>query len=121
MINIDKQGRSPVYEQIKNQILTLINLGVYPPHSKLPSIRAVSAETGVNINTVKRAFSELEISGVIYSVPGTGSFVSDDAAASRAVSAKAQSEIAESIRTAKSIGVTKEELMQIIEDIYREG
>ena len=47
--------------------------------------------------------------------------MSDDAAASRAVSAKAQSEIAESIRTAKSIGVTKEELMQIIEDIYREG
>ena len=69
----------PAYEQIRNQLLTLILVGTFAPHSQLPSIRSIAADAGVNINTVKKAFSDLESYGAIYTVPGKGSFVSEKA------------------------------------------
>ncbi len=120
LIIIDKKSRVPVYEQIKNQIITFIRLGVYPANSKLPSIRAISAETSTNINTVKKAFSELELSGVIFTVPGTGSFVSENALECSHHTAKAMRQLADDIEIAKSIGVTVEEITELIQSIYKE-
>ncbi len=120
MISIDKQSRVPVYEQIKTQILTLINLGIFKPDTKLPSIRQISAETGVNVNTVKKAFNELEIGGIIYTVPGTGSFVSEEAPGNSAVKEKAKKDISASLETARSIGLSKQEALAIIDEVYKE-
>lgn len=120
MIIIDKQSRVPVYEQIKNQIITLIRVGVFAPYSKLPSIRNISAETAVNVNTVKKAFAELELSGVIYTVPGTGSFVSENALESNSYTVKVIREITDAVTVAKSIGVSFEKITEIIEKIYKE-
>lgn len=120
LIIVDKQSRVPVYEQIKNQIVTLIKVGVFEPHSKLPSIRNISAETSVNVNTVKKAFAELELSGIIYTVPGTGSFVSENALESNNYSAKVLREITDAVTVAKSIGVSFEEIKEIIDRIYKE-
>lgn len=120
MIIIDKQSRVPVYEQIKNQIITYIRIGVYPEHSKLPSIRSISAETATNINTVKKAFAELELSGVIYTVPGTGSFVSPNALESETVTAKALRDLEEALKAAYSVGVTREQIKELTEAVYKE-
>lgn len=120
MIIIDKQSRVPVYEQIKNQIITFIRIGVYPAHSKLPSIRAISAETATNVNTVKKAFAELELSGVIYTVPGTGSFVGENALESSSVTAKALRELKEALAVARSVGVTESEVIELASSVYKE-
>ncbi len=120
MISVNKQSPIPFYEQIKNQVLTLIRLGVLAPGAQIPSIRSVSAETGVNVNTVKKAFAELEMSGVIYTVPGLGSFVSEQALENSAITQKVKSDISEILERAKSIGVSKEEIFEIIENIYKE-
>lgn len=120
LIIVDKQSRVPVYEQIKNQIVTLIRVGVFEPHSKLPSIRNISAETSVNVNTVKKAFAELELSGIIYTVPGTGSFVSENALGSNHYASKVIREISDAVSVAKSIGVSLEEIIELIEKIYKE-
>lgn len=120
LIIIDKQSRVPVYEQIKNQIITYIRVGVYPAHSKLPSIRAISAETATNVNTVKKAFAELELSGVIYTVPGTGSFVSENALESNSVTAKALRELKEALVVARSVGVTESEVIELASSVYKE-
>ena len=120
MIIVDKKSRVPVYEQIKNQIITFIRLGVYPVHSKLPSIRSISAETSTNVNTVKKAFSELELSGVIYTVPGTGSFVSENALTGSNLASKAMRQLADDIKTAKSIGVSADEINELVNSIYKE-
>lgn len=120
MISVNKQSPIPFYEQIKNQVLTLIRLGVLAPGAQIPSIRSVSAETGVNVNTVKKAFAELEMSGVIYTVPGLGSFVSEQALENSAITQKVKSDISEILERAKSIGVSKEEIFEIIESIYKE-
>lgn len=120
MISVNKQSPIPFYEQIKNQVLTLIRLGILAPGAPIPSIRSVSAETGVNVNTVKKAFAELEMSGVIYTVPGLGSFVSEQALENSAITQKVKSDISEILERAKSIGVSKEEIFEIIENTYKE-
>lgn len=121
MIVIDKQSRVPVYEQIKNQIITLIRLGVYSPNDKLPSIRSITSEAGVNVNTVKKVFAELEISGVIYTVPGTGSFVSEAALDNSLVTQKIKGEIKDLFQRAVAIGVTKEEITDMLNEVLKEG
>ncbi len=120
MILVDKLSRIPVYEQIKNQIITFIRLGVYPADSQLPSIRSITAQASVNVNTVKKAFAELEASGVIYTVPGIGSFVSKSALENEAVTAKAKRNIDDAFEAAKSVGVTGEEIREIFYSVYGE-
>lgn len=79
MFQIDKFGRTPIYEQVIEQVEHLIASGVLKPDDQLPSVRALSQELSVNPNTLQKAYSELERCGVSYSVPGNGRFVSKDA------------------------------------------
>ncbi len=120
MLHIDRQSRVPVFEQIKNELMTLISLGVLTPHSKLPSIRQIAAETGVNINTVKKAFSELETHGVIYFVPGTGSFVSADALADENLRRSAFQEVETAVTAAKAKGIVLDEVLATVRKLYTE-
>lgn len=120
MITIDYKSRLPVYEQIKNQLMTLIQIGVLKTDQQLPSIRSLSSETGVNVNTVKRAIQDLEEMGIIYSVPGRGSFVSEDAFANTRIKEKAIEEIRHTIISAIPKGITKKDLTEIIEKIFKE-
>ncbi|MBE6756301.1 MAG: GntR family transcriptional regulator [Ruminococcaceae bacterium] len=120
MITIDYKSRLPVYEQIKNQIMTLIQLGILKADEQLPSIRSLSAETGVNVNTVKRAVQDLEEMGIIYSVPGKGSFVSEDAFANTRIKEKAIEEIRHAITSAIPKGITKEDISELVEKIFTE-
>ena len=76
MFSIDLTSRIPIYEQIYQKIVMLILNGTLAENDQLPSVRILAKSTGVNPNTVAKAYQELERSGVIYSVPGRGSFVS---------------------------------------------
>lgn len=120
MITIDYKSRLPVYEQIKNQLMTLIQLEVLKTDQQLPSIRSLSSETGVNVNTVKRAIQDLEEMGIIYSVPGKGSFVSENAFANTRIKEKAIEEIHHVIVSAIPKGITKEDMTEVIEKIFTE-
>ena len=70
----------PIYTQLLEQILFLIVSGQYPPGSKLPSVRDLASEASVNPNTMQRALTELERSGLIYSQRTSGRFVTEDRA-----------------------------------------
>ena len=120
MIHIDRQSRVPVFEQIKNEIMTLISLGVLTPHSRLPSIRQVASETGVNINTVKKAFAELETHGVIYSAPGTGSFVNLNALSDQNLRKTAFQDIETAVWAARAKGIGADEVIALVHTIYNE-
>ena len=120
MFEIDYRSRIPIYEQIKNEILMCIRLGVYKADDQLPSIRSISQSTGINVNTVKRAFTDLEDEGVIFTLVGRGSFVSSDAADNTSIARKALEDISHDIRSLKSKGVTKDSLIELIESIYSE-
>ena len=76
MFSIDLTSRIPIYEQIYQKIVMLILNGTLAENDQLPSVRSLAKATGVNPNTVAKAYQELERNGVLYSVPGRGSFVS---------------------------------------------
>ena len=76
MFSIELTSRIPIYEQIYQKIVMLILNGTLAENDQLPSVRSLAKSTGVNPNTVAKAYQELERNGVIYSVPGRGSFVS---------------------------------------------
>lgn len=69
----------PIYTQLLEQIRMYIISGVYPSGSKLPSVRDLATEASVNPNTMQKALSELERSGLIYSQRTSGRYVTEDA------------------------------------------
>ncbi len=79
MFQIDRFGRTPIYEQIIDQTQRLIASGILKEGDQLPSVRALSQELSVNPNTLQKAYSELERRGLCISAPGNGRFVTADA------------------------------------------
>ena len=121
MILLDYNARTPIFEQIKEQVIFLIQKGVYKPHDQLPSIRSLAGELGINVNTVKRAFAELEESGVVYTEAGRGVFVSVNAAGNENVRSEALAALRNAVRTAASKGIGKEETLRLVESVYQEA
>ena len=79
MYTIDNQSRQAVYEQIIEQTERFILTGIFAADQPMPSVRSLSVELSVNPNTIQKAYTDLDRRGLIYSVPGKGSFVSADA------------------------------------------
>ncbi len=79
MFVIDSLSRTPVYEQIVKQTEKFILTGVLHPDSPMPSVRSVAAATSSNPNTIQKAYTQMLGRGILYAVPGKGSFVSREA------------------------------------------
>ena len=79
MFQIDRFGRTPIYEQIIDQTQRLIASSILKEGDQLPSVRVLSQELSVNPNTLQKAYSELERRGLCISAPGNGRFVTADA------------------------------------------
>lgn len=75
IFNIDNQSRVPIYEQIINQSERFVLTGALTADDALPSVRALAMDLSSNPNTILKAYVELERRGVIYSVPGKGTFI----------------------------------------------
>lgn len=65
----------PIYEQIIDQIKTMIRKGDLKQNDQLPSVRALSKELKISVLTVKKAYDELEREGFTVTVHGKGSYV----------------------------------------------
>jgi GntR family transcriptional regulator len=76
MFDIDLMSRIPIYEQLYRRVIELIMKGVLKEQDKLPSVRSLATDLGVNPNTVAKAYTLLERDGIIHSLAGRGSFVS---------------------------------------------
>ncbi len=68
---------TPIYLQIIEQIKTQIAIGKLKPGDKMPAVRDLAIEAGVNPNTMQKALSELEREGLLYTQRTSGRFVSD--------------------------------------------
>jgi len=79
LITVDLRDRKQLYEQLIDNIKGLILAGELMPDDKLPSVRNLARELGINPNTIQKAYSELERKGVITTLPGRGSIVLADA------------------------------------------
>src|SRR3569833_4624413 len=67
----------PIYVQLRDQILALIGRGVLKPGSQLPTMRQVAVALKIDLNTVQRAYAELERDGALTKIRGGGTIVKD--------------------------------------------
>lgn len=121
MFNIDPMSRTPVYEQIIEQTEKMIALGILKAHDPLPSVRNLSVELSINPNTVQKTFSELYSRGLIVSVPGRGSFISDEAA--EIVKQKSRSKLSDLgtlVRELYIAGVSEDDIIAAVRDSISE-
>ena len=115
MIILDFHSKIPIYEQIEEQVMLMVRRGVYKPHDRLPSTRSLASELKLNVNTVKRAFQELEAKGVTYSQPGRGVFISENAADNSRVREQA------ALRSAKANGLSEADIEELLKQVYAEN
>lgn len=120
MFQINSASGVPIYEQLIQNILRLASAKVLKPHDKLPSVRSLATDLGINPNTVAKAYRELEAQGVIYSVTGKGSFVNEQPQAANETEAL-RSELRQVCSHANKSGVSAERLKQMIDELYEGG
>ncbi|MBQ1961639.1 MAG: GntR family transcriptional regulator [Clostridia bacterium] len=121
MLQLDFKSGVPICDQIVNGFIRLKALGVLKGGDQLPSVRALASRLAVNPNTVQKAYAMLESSGIIYSVKGKGSFLSDDDQAHNAVKQSAINAFRSAVLAARELGLEPTELKNIIDEVSKEG
>ena len=121
-IIISTSSDTPLYEQIVDQIKQQILTGELLQQTMLPSIRILAKELHVSIIPTKRAYEELEALGLVDTVVGKGTFVSaaPTSQVREAAIVRLEEKIADIIKQAKIIGLTKEELKDLFLTLYEE-
>ncbi|MGL4452107.1 MAG: GntR family transcriptional regulator [Sarcina sp.] len=121
-IIVSNSSSIPLYLQIKSQIESEILKGNLNPSDPLPSIRVLAKELKVSIITTKKAYEELERDGLIQTVAGKGSFVSskNNERLKEITISKIEDSLSEIIKTAKSIHLAEENLIEVIKILYQE-
>ncbi|UOE43625.1 GntR family transcriptional regulator [Agromyces larvae] len=89
MITVDPSSSVPVSEQVRAGIAADVRAGELAPGERLPTVRALAADLGLAVNTVGKAYRELERDGVVQTLGRRGTFVAGDAS-DDAVEAQAQ-------------------------------
>ncbi|HEY9225126.1 MAG TPA: GntR family transcriptional regulator, partial [Gemmatimonadaceae bacterium] len=74
LISIDVSDPRPIYVQIVDEVRRAVVIGALQPDEPIPSVRQLASELGVNPNTVKQAYQELERLGVTYVERGNGTY-----------------------------------------------
>ncbi len=112
----------PIYTQILEKIQTRIISGIYRPGEKLPSVRELAAEASVNPNTMQKAFTELERSGLIQTQRNSGRTVTEDTSMIKQVQTQvALSQVQSFFNTMMELGFNKEEILAFVKKAMEEG
>lgn len=119
MFTIDHMSRCPVYEQLIEQVERYILTGILKSGDQLPSVRALSVLLSVNPNTIQKAYSDLDSRKIIFSVPGKGCFIADDAISLLGNYRRKQlGELEALLNELKIAGIQKTELQQIFDKVF---
>ncbi len=121
MLSVNFQSRIPVYQQLYDDVVRLVSIGAFKSHTKLPPVRVLASELGINPNTVSKAYKMLEADGYIYSTVGRGSFISDRLGQNEAEKIRAEHTLNDAMQAAYKHGMAKEEMLLKVERLYEKG
>jgi len=111
----------PIYVQLMEQIQLRIVSGIYKAGDKLPSVREMAADAAVNPNTMQKALTELERTGLVFSQRTSGRFITEDISMIKDIrSGLAKEQIEKFLFNMEKIGYTKQETIELIEVISKE-
>ena len=118
---ISQTDPRPLYQQVKDQLRHRIAVGELQPGAEIPSIRQLASDIRVSVITIKRAYLELELEGVIQTRQGRGSFVADNVQLGDSIK---EQELAGHLRAAVQaatlLHLTEEQLIERLREVRRE-
>jgi DNA-binding transcriptional regulator YhcF (GntR family) len=112
MIELDGHSAMPPFEQVRVQLLTQIVEGSLVAGTRLPTVRKLAVDLGLAVNTVSRAYKELEEAGMVTTRGRAGTFV---AANGDSVRRRAQEAATAYVRTMRQLGVDRDSALALIE------
>ncbi|MCM1257389.1 MAG: GntR family transcriptional regulator [Roseburia sp.] len=108
----------PIFSQIMDIISQNIISGKYAPGEKLPSVRDLAAQAAVNPNTMQKALSELEKTGLVFAKRTSGRYITEDITMIEKLKSQlAQKKIEEFLFAMESLGISRKETAAIMTDI----
>jgi GntR family transcriptional regulator len=117
----DINSERPVYIQLIEQIQAAIISGYFKPSDKLPSVRDLASEASVNPNTMQKALSELERSGLVYSERTSGRYITSDLSLIKKLKGQsAKGLVLDFLEKMKQLGFEQEEVLSIIKETVGE-
>ncbi|OBK73833.1 GntR family transcriptional regulator [Mycobacterium sp. 1274761.0] len=113
-VQVDPRASKPLFDQLRGQIIDGIRSGKLPPGTRLPTVRELAGQLGMAVNTVARAYRELESAGILETRGRFGTFVArtDPADAAMATAAHTYA------TAAKALGVEKDEALKYVEAAF---
>ncbi|MFT4143834.1 MAG: GntR family transcriptional regulator [Mobilitalea sp.] len=122
-IIVSNRSGTPIYEQIKSQIKEAIFSGELREDDLLPSIRQLAKDLKISVITTTRAYSDLEEEGFVVNVQGKGCYIlpqNKEMARENALR-KVELSLTEAITAAMNSGISKNEVVDMLEVLYKEG
>lgn len=110
-------SKRSIYGQLVDVVLKRVVTGVYPPGSKLDSVRDLAAEAGVNPNTMQRALTELEKTGIIHTNRTSGKYVTEDNGMIEEVrTSLAKEALKQLFKDMKELGFSQDDILKLIKE-----
>ena len=117
----DLSNDRPIYLQLMERIQQDIVSGFYSPGDRLPSVRELALEAAVNPNTMQKALSELERSGLVYSQRTSGRFITEDETMLKQLKSQlAEEHIRDFFEKMRQLGFQTEETLALIQETVKE-
>ena len=105
----------PIYAQILERIQMQIVSGVYQPGTKIPSVRELAADAGVNPNTMQKALAELERSGLVMTQRTSGRVVTEDLNMIKEIRNQlAGEQVKDFVRRMRELGFDREDIIDLL-------
>ena len=114
ILPLDPSAEVPPFEQIRAQLARRAADGELEEGEKLPTVRALATELGVAVNTVARAYKELEADGVVVTEGRRGTFITSR----RETSAELASSAAAFVASARRVGLTRHDATRLLDEAW---
>lgn len=113
-VRIDQRSSGALFDQLRTQIIDGVRDGRLPPGTRLPTVRELAGQLGLAVNTVARAYRELESAGILETRGRFGTFVAHEDPADAAMATAANTFVS----AAKSLGVGKDDALRYVETAF---
>ncbi len=115
LFRLDASSGVPFYRQIIDQVLLAVADGRLKPGTQLPTVRQLAVDLAVNLNTVGKAYREMEIRGIVQTQQGTGTFVAARAGGGAREKKKAMHDLLDRlIANGEALGIPLEDLIEAL-------
>ena len=113
-VRIDQHAAKPLFDQLRTQIIDGIRDGKLPPGTRLPTVRELAGQMSLAVNTVARAYRELESAGILETRGRFGTFVARIDPADTAMATAAHTFVS----AARALGIEKDDALRYVEAAF---